>query len=144
MKLVSFNCDRCCCHQDSSRSVGIFFYCFFHCRFHAYNRQWKLTSVFFCGHTRSCIAGDHNRIYLLLYHKCYNFVNISPDLLSCFFPIWDMLLVRIIEKICFWYHAKCTVQNRQPSHARVKNTYFHDVTPRTMNVPWHIQVVLSL
>ena len=102
MKLVSLNCDWCCCHQDSSRSVSIFFYCFFHCRFHAHNRQWKLTSVFFCGHTRSCIAGNHNRIYLLLYHKCYNFVNISPDLLSCFFPIWDVLLVRIIEKICFW------------------------------------------
>ena len=40
--------------------------------------------------------------------------------------------------------AKCTVQNRQPTHARVKNTYFHDVTPRTMNVPWHNQAVLSL
>jgi len=36
------------------------------------------------------------------------------------------------------------VQNRQPTHARVKNTYFHDVTPRTMNVPWHNQAVLSL
>ena len=56
-----------------------------------------------CQGISACrIAGNHNRIYLLLYHKCYNFVNISPDLLSCFFPIWDVLLVRIIEKICFW------------------------------------------
>ena len=41
--------------------------------------------------------------------------------------------------------VSCEVHGaEQTTHARVKNTYFHDVTPRTMNVPWHIQVVLSL